>query len=132
MTNTPQNQIIIYESEDGRSNVEVRFEGETVWLTQAQLVDLFQSSKDNISEHIKNIYDENELGVASTVRKFRILYQTDKLSQINCVFRCSEFPNIWATGEYRKYKAKNLSEVEKHYLETIKTVEKKIKKKLKQ
>ena len=65
----PQNQIIIYEGEDFR--IEVRFEGETVWLSQAQLVELFQSSKANISEHIKNIYTEKELTSEATVRKFR-------------------------------------------------------------
>jgi len=49
----------------------VRFEGETAWLTQAQLVELFQSSKVNVSEHIKNIYTEKELDSKATVRKFR-------------------------------------------------------------
>lgn len=66
-----QNQIIIYESDNGDSHVEVRFEGETAWLTQAQLVELFQSSKANISEHIKNIYAEKELSPQATVRNFR-------------------------------------------------------------
>ena len=66
-----QNQIIIYEGDDGGSRVEVKFEGETAWLTQAQLVELFQSSKANISEHIKNIYTEQELSPQATVRKFR-------------------------------------------------------------
>ena len=66
-----QNQIIIYEGDDGNSRVEVRFEGETAWLTQAQLVELFGSSKANISEHIKHIFEENELDRDSVVRKFR-------------------------------------------------------------
>jgi len=66
-----QNQIVIYKGEDGQSRLEVKFQGETVWLTQAQLVDLFQSSKANISEHIKNIFLEGELESDSTVRKFR-------------------------------------------------------------
>jgi hypothetical protein len=68
---TEQNQIVIYTGEDGQSRLEVKFQGETVWLTQAQLVDLFQSSKANISEHIKNIFLEGELDSDSTVRKFR-------------------------------------------------------------
>jgi hypothetical protein len=71
MSKKLQNQIIIYESDDGQSRVEVRFEGETAWLTQAQLVELFQSSKANISEHIKNIFKEGELDRDSVVRKFR-------------------------------------------------------------
>ena len=63
--------IVIYQSEDGQTKVDVRFEDETVWLSQKQLVELFQSSKANISEHIKSIYDEGELDEASTVRKIR-------------------------------------------------------------
>ncbi len=69
--NLSQNQIIIYEGEDGKSRLEVRFEGETVWLSQAQLVELFQSSKANISEHIKNIFTEKEIEKNSVVRNFR-------------------------------------------------------------
>ena len=64
-------EIVIYQSEDGQTKVDVRFEDETVWLSQKQLVELFQSSKANISEHIKSIYDEGELDEASTVRKIR-------------------------------------------------------------
>jgi hypothetical protein len=71
LRDTQQNQIVIYTGEDGQSRLEVKFQGETVWLTQAQLVDLFQSSKANISEHIKNIFLEGELDKNSTVRKFR-------------------------------------------------------------
>ena len=74
MTNQDSNgEIIIYQSEDGTSKLDVKLEDETVWLTQAQLVDLFQSSKANVSEHIKNIYNEGELEESSTVREFRIV-----------------------------------------------------------
>lgn len=74
MTNRDSNgEIIIYQSEDGTSKLDVKLEDETVWLTQAQLVDLFQSSKANVSEHIKNIYNEGELEESSTVREFRIV-----------------------------------------------------------
>lgn len=66
-----QDKIIIYNSDDGKSSVKVRFEGETVWLTQAQLVTLYQSSKSNVSEHIENIFAENELSRLATVRNFR-------------------------------------------------------------
>ena len=51
---TPNNEIIIYQTESNEIKIDVRLEGDTVWLTQAQLVDLYQSSKANISEHIKN------------------------------------------------------------------------------
>ncbi len=66
-----QGEIIIYQTDDGLSKIEVKMLDETVWLTQQQLVELYQTSKANISEHIKNIYDENELDEVSTVRKFR-------------------------------------------------------------
>ena len=68
---TVQNEIIIYEGDNGVPRIEVRIDGETVWLTQAQLVDLFDSSKANISEHIKNIFTEGELQQEATVRKSR-------------------------------------------------------------
>ena len=64
-------QIILYQAEDGTTKIEVRLENETVWLTQAQLVELYQSSKSNVSEHIKHIFEEGELIEDSVVRKFR-------------------------------------------------------------
>ena len=67
----PNSEIIIYESDDGKPQISVRVENETVWLTQAQLVELFHSSKANVSEHIKHIFEEGELEQNSVVRKFR-------------------------------------------------------------
>lgn len=63
--------ILLYQTEDGNTKIETRLEDETVWLTQAQLSDLFQKSKATISEHIKNIFDEGELYPASVIRNFR-------------------------------------------------------------
>ena len=63
--------IIVYVDDNGKPQVDVRFQDETVWLTQAQLVDLYQSSKANVSEHIKNIFDEGELNENSVVRNFQ-------------------------------------------------------------
>ena len=77
-------EIVIYQSEDGQTKVDVRFEDETVWLSQKQLVELFQSSKANISEHIKSIYDEGELDEASTVRKIRTV-QNEGFGTDQCV-----------------------------------------------
>lgn len=65
------NKIVIYRSKDGHTQLDVKLENETVWLTQAQMVELFNSSKGNISEHIKHIYRDGELDKDSTVRKFR-------------------------------------------------------------
>lgn len=63
--------IVIYQTEDGDTKIDVRFVDETVWLTQQQMADLFQSSRTNIVEHIQHIYEEGELDEASTCRKFR-------------------------------------------------------------
>lgn len=70
-TNENQGEIVIYQTDDGDTKIDVCFVDETVWLTQAQLCELYQTSKSNISEHIKNIFDEGELDEISTVRKFR-------------------------------------------------------------
>ena len=66
-----QGNIVIYQTEDGDTKIDVRFVDETVWLTQQQMADLFQSSRTNIVEHIQHIYEERELDEASTCRKFR-------------------------------------------------------------
>ena len=66
-----QGEIVIYQTEDGSTKIDVRFEGETVWLTQQQMAELFGSSRTNIVEHIRHIYEEGELDEDSTCRKFR-------------------------------------------------------------
>lgn len=66
-----QSEIIIYQTEDGNTKIDVNFQDETVWLTQAQLCELYQTSKSNISEHIKHIFEEGELEETLVVRKFR-------------------------------------------------------------
>ena len=66
-----ESEIIIYQTDDGQTKIDVKFEDETVWLTQAQLCELYQTSKSNISEHIKHIFEEGELEENSVVRKFR-------------------------------------------------------------
>lgn len=115
-------QIIIYEGEKGQPRLEVRIEGETVWLSQAQLVALFQSSKANVSEHIKHIFEEGELLRNSVVRNFRTTakdgknyaiehYNLDLIislgyrvkSKIATQFR------IWATQLLREYLVKGFT-----------------------
>ena len=66
-----RSEIIIYQTEDGNTRIDVKFQDETVWLTQAQLCELYQTSKSNISEHIRHIFEEGELDEISVVRKFR-------------------------------------------------------------
>lgn len=79
--NELDNKIVIYQTEDGRTQLDVKLENETVWLTQARLVQLFDSSKANVSEHIKHIYQDGELDADSTVRKFRTV-QTEGKRQV--------------------------------------------------
>ena len=64
-------EFLIYQSEEGLTNIEVKIQDETVWLTQQQMADLFQTSRTNVVEHIKHIYEEGELDEDSTCRKFR-------------------------------------------------------------
>ncbi|WP_262897129.1 hypothetical protein [Capnocytophaga bilenii] len=71
MEETSQGELLLYQDEKGATQIEVRLENENVWLTQAQLVTLYQSSKANISEHIKHIFEEGELEEKAVVRKFR-------------------------------------------------------------
>ncbi len=76
-----ETKIEIFKSSDDLVEVQVQFDGETVWLTQAQMVELFDSSKANISEHVKHIFEEGELELSSTVRKFRTV-QTEGQRQV--------------------------------------------------
>lgn len=65
-----KSQIVIYKAANGRVKIDVRFENETVWLTQNALAELFQTTKNNISQHVKNIFEEGELAQSATVKKF--------------------------------------------------------------
>jgi len=73
MTESSSNssQFLLYQNSTGDIQIDVRLEDETVWLTQAQICELFQKSKSTISEHIKNIFEEGELDESVAVRKFR-------------------------------------------------------------
>ena len=62
-----KSEIVIFKPADEKIYVDVRFEGETVWLTQAQLVDLYDSSKANVSEHIKHVFEEELIEVFSQI-----------------------------------------------------------------
>lgn len=113
--------VIVYVDDNGKPQVDVRFQDETVWLTQAQLVDLYQSSKANVSEHIKNIFDEGELDKNSVVRKFRTTASDGKNYEVNYYnldmiislgYRiksniATKF-RIWATDSLREHIIKSL------------------------
>lgn len=74
-------QILIYQSEDGRTKLDVRLEGQTVWLSQKQLTELFGKAKGTISEHIKHIFEDEELEPEATVRQFRTV-QTEGAREV--------------------------------------------------
>lgn len=115
-------EIILYQSDDGQIKIQVRLENETVWLTQADMVKLFQSSKSNISEHIKHIFEEGELQEDSVVRKFRTTAADGKNYDVNHYnldviisvgyrvksLRGTQF-RIWATERLREYLIKGFT-----------------------
>lgn len=69
------NQIIIYQGEDGQTRIDVKFTGDTVWLSQQQMAELYQTSRSNVVEHLQHIYDEGELEETATCRNFRQVRQ---------------------------------------------------------
>ena len=154
-----ENKVIIYTANDGTTKIDVKLEEETLWLTQAQMCELYQTSKSNVSEHIKHIFEEGELIKEATVRKFRTVQQegsrsverevehynldmiialgyrvrsliatrfrqwaTERLLQDNGSVSHEEAMEH-ATTEYRKYKQRTISDVERDYLFSIKTLE---------
>ena len=69
----PQSEIILYQTEDGRTRVECRYEEKTVWLTQRLLSDLYQIGVNTINHHVKAIYADGELKLEATIRQYRIV-----------------------------------------------------------
>jgi hypothetical protein len=116
-------EIIIYRTEDGATKIDVRLDENSVWLTQSDLVELFQSSKSNISEHIKHIFEERELNETAVVRKFRTtapdgknynvaFYNLDVIISVGYrvkSLRGVQF-RIWATERLREYLIKGFSD----------------------
>lgn len=109
-------EILIYQTEDGLTKIQVNMQDETVWLSQAQLVDLYQSSKANISEHISNIFKEGELEEISVVRVFRTTaldgknynvshYNLDMIISLGYRIKSGVATHfrIWATERLKEY-----------------------------
>ncbi|QBZ30846.1 hypothetical protein E4653_02605 [Corynebacterium diphtheriae subsp. lausannense] len=82
MEGTPAGELVMFRTDDGSTRIQVRLIDETVWLPQAQMVELFQSSKANISEHIRHVFEEGELDEDSVVRKFRTTAADGKNYQV--------------------------------------------------
>lgn len=119
MEEISQGELLIYQSESGNTKIEVRLENDNVWLTQAQLVNLYQSSKANVSEHIKHIFEEGELQEEGTVRKIRtvqkegnrqvtrevVYYNLDMIISLGYRIKthiATKF-RIWATERLKEY-----------------------------
>ena len=118
----PGGQFLVYQTQDGKLKIDVRFDGETVWLTQQQMAELFQTTKQNVSLHVQNIYEEGELERGSTVKESL----TVQLEGTRSVRRTVEFYNLdviisvgyrvkshrgtqfrmWATQRLREYVVK--------------------------
>ena len=69
----PESAFILYQTEDGQTRIECRFENETIWLSQKLIADLFQIGVNTVNHHLKEIYDERELERAATIRQYRIV-----------------------------------------------------------
>ena len=134
--------MIIYMTEDGLTKVETTFDGDTVWLSIDQMAELFQRERSVIGKHVRNIFKEGELEKESVWAKFAYTATDGKVYNVDYYNldviisvgyrvkskRGTQF-RIWATGEYKKYKARTLSTVEEDYLNSIKILEKKTDKK---
>ena len=101
-------EMVIYTTADGLTKIETTFDGDTVWLSIDQMAELFQRDKSTISRHIKNIFLEGELQREAVVAKFATTASDGK-----------------AATEYKKYKARTLSGVERDYLDAIQLLEQK-------
>ena len=117
--------FLIYRSPDGNTRIEVRMQAETVWLTQKQLAELFQTSKQNVSLHLQNVFDEGELAADSTVKKY-LTVQTEGKRDVSRQIdhynlqatiavgyrvrspRGTQF-RIWATDHLREYLVKGFT-----------------------
>ncbi len=116
MKNSNHGQVLLYQTQDGNTRVDVKFEGETVWLTQAQMAELFDKGRTTITEHIKNVFEEGELDESSVCRKFRhtaddgknyevLHYNLDVIISVGYrvkSHRGTQF-RIWATKQLKEY-----------------------------
>ncbi|MBT8420823.1 MAG: virulence RhuM family protein, partial [Gammaproteobacteria bacterium] len=114
--NPPQSEIILYQTEDGHTRIQCRFEDETVWLTQAVMAELFQTTKQNIGQHLKSIFEEDELVPESVVKKFFTtaadgknyntrFYNLDAIISVGYRVKSAVATRfrIWATQRLREY-----------------------------
>jgi hypothetical protein len=100
-----QSRLLLYQTEDGKQRVEVRLQGETVWLSLNQMSELFQRDKSVISRHINNIFNEGELVHDSVVAKFATTAADDKThntKHYNLAAIIAEIARVHAESEFKK------------------------------
>ncbi|MBO1926538.1 virulence RhuM family protein [Thiomicrorhabdus sp. 6S2-11] len=114
----PHSEFLLYQTEDGQSRVECRFEAETIWLTQALMAELYQKDVRTINEHLKGIYADSELAEGATIRKFRIVRQEGS-RQVSRLIEHYSLEAILAVGyrvrssrgtQFRRWATERLSE----------------------
>jgi len=114
----PQSSIILYQTEDGRTRIQCRFDLETIWLTQALIGELFQITVPTVNEHLKGIFAEGELAPEATIRKFRIV-RSEGARQVTREIEHYSLPAILAVGyrvrshrgtQFRQWATARLSE----------------------
>jgi hypothetical protein len=93
----PSSELVLYQTEDGQTRIQCRFENETIWLTQALIGELFHVSVPTVNEHLKGIYAEAELQPRATIRKFRIV-RTEGGRQVNRELEHYSLDAILAVG----------------------------------
>jgi len=93
----PQSSIILYQTEDGRTRIQCRFEDETIWLTQALISELYQKDVRTINEHLVNVFEEGELSREATIRKFRIV-RREGVREVGREIEHYSLPAILAVG----------------------------------
>lgn len=119
------NNIVIYQTDDGTTKIDVKLEDETVWLSQQQMADLYDTTKQNISLHIKNIFDEEELDINSTVKEFLTVqkegnrkverkvkyYNLDMILSLGYRIKSKVATNFrrWATERLKEYMIKGFT-----------------------
>ena len=115
---TPQSSIILYQTEDGRTRIQCRFENETVWLTQALIADLFQVTPQNVTLHLKAIYEEGELQEEATCKDY-LQVRSEGGREVSRRLRFYSLPAILAVGyrvrshrgtQFRQWATARLSE----------------------
>lgn len=93
----PQSEFLLYQTEDGRTRIQCRFENETLWLTQAQIAELFQTTVPNINLHLKAIYAEGELTEEATI-KSHLIVRLEGSRQVSRPVMHYSLPAILAVG----------------------------------